>query len=339
MDAVKTHDLSYEVGREPVWGFVGTGADPFVGKGGGKLFFVDPAHTNASDGNDGTDPTEPFATLQGLIDRTAALAAGTATRSPALEEHDTVYILSDLTESVITGSTVTMPNHVNIIGAGSDEWSPAWTSGAVDEPCLTLRALGWVVQGLKFLPGSAAAGIKLELVAASSYNASRATIKNCEFDGAYTGFYGIEFFGAPYDVKIKGCEFRELTAAGNAYAIIITNTSFAHPYMCKIIDNIFWENENHIGSFDQLRSFNASIIKGNIFYEGEGIESTLLLDMRGGASGNCIITGNTFCGDYSQAGGYYPNATKPGNWVGNFAEDVAENEVGDNGLTIAPPAA
>jgi len=338
MDAVKTHDLSYEAGREPVWGFIGTGADPFVGKGGGKLFFVDPAHTNAFDTNDGTDPSEPFATLQGLIDRTAALAAGTATRAPALEEHDTVYILSDLAESVITGDTTGMPNHVNIIGAGSDEWSPAWAPSAVGNPCLTLRALGWVVQGLKFLPGSASSGIRLEWVPGSDYNASRATIKNCEFDGAYTGFYGIEFVGAPYDVKIDGCEFRELTAAGNAYAIIVISTSEAHPYMCKITNNLFWENENHIGSFDQLRSFNTCLIKGNIFHEGEGIAATNILDMRGGASGHNIVTGNVFCGDYSNVGGYYDNVGTAGNWVGNYAEDVAEAEVGDNSITIAPPA-
>ena len=321
-------------------GIQGTSADAYTGEGG-KCFFIGRPSTRdvaASDNHDGTDPREPMATLQGLIDRTAAIAAGTGTRQPYLREHDTIYIQTDITESVVTGSTATMPAHINIVGVSSGEWSPAWSPGAVDEDCLTIRALGWTVQGIKFLPGSSAAGIKLDLVAASSYNGSRATIKNCEFDGAYTGFYGINFSGAPYDVKIEGCEFREFTAANDAYAIIITNTSDGHPYMCKIVDNIFWENENHIGSLDQLRSFNTSIIKGNIFHEGEGISATLILDMRGGASGNNIITGNVFCGDYSNAGGYYDNVLTPCMWVGNIAEDVLAATVADNGFTVAPPA-
>ena len=327
--------------REGQLGIPGTSADSYVGEGG-KCFFIGRQSTRdvaASDNHDGTDPREPMATLQGLIDRTAAIAAGTGTREPYLREHDTVYIQADISESVVTGDTTDMPDHISIVGAGSDEWSPAWSTDAVGSPCLTLRALGWTVQGIKFLPGSGAAGIKLELVAASNYNASRSTIKDCEFDGAYTGFYGIEFSGAPYDVKIDGCEFRELTAAGNAYAIIITDTSYAHPYMCKITNNLFWENENHVGSFDQLRCFNTCLFKGNIFHEGEGIAATNILDMRGGDSGHNIVTGNVFGGDYSNTGGYYANATSPGNWVGNIAEDVVEGEVADNGFTVAVPAA
>jgi len=64
-----------------------------------------------------------------------------------------------------------------------------------------------------------------------------------------------------------------------------------------------------------------------------------MLDLRGGSQGKNIVVGNHFCGDYSNTGGYYANAASPGNWTGNFAEDVAEAEVGDNSLTIAAPAA
>jgi len=323
-------------------GIQGTSADAYTGEGG-KCFFIGRPSTRdvaASDNHDGTDPREPMATLQGLIDRTAAIAAGTGTRQPYLREHDTIYIQTDITESVVTGSTATMPAHINIVGVSSGEWSPAWATDAVGSPCLTLRALGWTVQGIKFLPGSASSGIRLEWVAASSYNASRATIKDCEFDGAWSGFYGIEFVGAPYDVKIIGNEFREFTAAGNAYAIIIISTSEAHPYMCKIVDNIFWENENHVGSFDQDRCFNLTIIRGNTFHEGVLIPCTNKLDMRGaGARGENIVTSNIFCGDYSNTGGYYANQTNPGNWVGNIAEDVLAAQVADNGFTVAPPAA
>jgi hypothetical protein len=321
-------------------GIQGTSADAYVGEGG-KNFYIGRQSTRdvaASDDHDGTDPREPMATLQGLIDRTAAITAATGTRQPYLREHDTIFIQTDISESVITGDTTDMPAHISIVGVGTDEWSPAWSTDVVGNPCLTLRCLGWTVQGIKFLPGSASSGVRLELVAASNYNASRCTIKDCHFDGAYTGLYGIELVGAPYDLLIKGNEFRELTAAGNAYAICIISTSFAHPYMCKIVDNIFWENENHVGSFDQNRTFNLCIFKGNIFHEGEGISATLILDLRGGASGHNTVIGNFFGGDYSNVGGYYDNVGTAGNWVGNYAEDVGEAEVGDNGITVAPPA-
>lgn len=326
--------------REGQLGIIGTSADAYTGEGG-KIFFIGRPSTRdvaASDNHDGTDPREPMATLQGLIDRTAAIAAGTGTRQPYLREHDTIYIQTDITESVVTGDTTDMPAHINIVGVGSDEWSPAWATDAVGSPCLTLRALGWTVQGIKFLPGSASSGIRLEWVPGSDYNASRATIKNCEFDGAWSGFYGIDLNGAPYDVKIIGNEFREFTAAGAAFAIMVSGSTEANPYMCKVLDNLFWENENHVGSLAGDRGFNLTLFKGNTFHEGVLISATLMLDLRGGSQGENIVTENTFCGDYSNAGGYYANAANPGNWVGNKAEDVAEAEVGDNSFTIAPPA-
>ena len=51
------------------------------------------------------------------------------------------------------------------------------------------------------------------------------------------------------------------------------------------------------------------------------------------------VVGNYFDGDYSNAGGYTAEGSGNDNWVGNVAFDVAEAEVGDNGWTIAEPAA
>lgn len=321
-------------------GIIGTSADEYVGEGG-KCFFIGRPSTRdvaASDNHDGTDPREPMATLQGLINRTAAIVAGTGTRQPYLREHDTIYIQTDITESVVTGDTTDMPAHINIVGVSSDEWSPAWATDVVTNPCLTIRALGWTVQGIKFLPGTGAAGIKLDWVPGTDYNASRATIRGCEFDGAWSGLYGIDLSGAPYDVRIDRCEFRELRQGGNAFAIITTDSTEANAYMCKITDCLFWENNNHVGTAAGDRGFNLSLFKGNTFHEGVLIAATLMLDLRGGSRGKNIVTENTFCGDYSNTGGYHANAGAPGNWVGNFAEDLLEAEVADNGLTIAVPA-
>ena len=107
--------------------------------------------------------------------------------------------------------------------------------------------------------------------------------------------------------------------------------------MCYIQGNTFLENENHIVS--NARGFNVSVIADNIFHEGVLIAATLMVDLRGGSRGENIVTRNIFKGDYSNTGGYYANAANPGMWIGNIAEDIAEAEVGDNGFTIAVPAA
>ncbi len=66
------------------------------------------------------------------------------------------------------------------------------------------------------------------------------------------------------------------------------------------------------------------------------MDPVLDLTVDGGGDAN-VVTGNWFGGDYSNTGGYAANETDM--WTGNYAEDVAEAEVGDNGLTIAQPAA
>ena len=326
--------------REPQWGIPGTAADAYTGEGG-KQFYIGRQSTRdiaASDAHDGTDPRAPMATLQALIDRTAAITAGTGTRQPYLRAHDTVYIQADISESVITGDTTDMPEGVSIIGVGNDFWTPQWSSDVATNPCLTLRAFGWNVANIQFNPPTTSSGIRAQWIPLSNYNASRLTVRDCVFDGAWTGFYGIDLSGAPYDVKVDGCTFRELRGAGESFGIIVTNTNEADPFMCEITNNIFWENENHVGSIDNLRNFNVSLFRGNVFHEGVLIAATSKLDLRGGTRGRNIVTGNDFCGDYSNAGGYYANAALPGNWVGNFAEDLLEVTVADNGITIAVPA-
>ena len=120
---------------------------------------------------------------------------------------------------------------------------------------------------------------------------------------------------------------------------MVTDSTHTNPYECHVLNCNFWENENHIGSLGAIRSFNVSRFQGNTFHEGEIIACTIKLDLRGGSRGNNIVTGNVFGGDYSETGGYFAHAGDPGNWIGNIAQDTAEAEVGDNGFTIAPPAA
>jgi len=243
-----------------------------------------------------------------------------------------------IAESVIVNPTA--PKNCMILGAGTSNHQPTWTAATAAGRALTLRQEGWVIDGFTFEAGAEGTAIRLEEVPASSYTAYKTTIRNCRFDGMWGGLYGVDFAGAPHRVIIENCEFLEWrSAAGAAFAIIVSDTTHASPYECHIRNNVFWENENHIGGLGAIRGFNVSTFTGNIFHIGELITATIMLDLRGGSRGNNIVCGNVFQGDYSNTGGYYAHATDPDHWVGNWAEDILEAEVGDNGITILPPAA
>jgi len=302
----------------------------------GIVLYVDENHPGVSDTGDGTNPEAPLASIQTAITRLTnfATALGTSLEGSVIVIADE----ADLAETVIIPATA--PLNCTILGAGSTAHHPTWTAATAAGVALTVRQEGWTIEGITFEAGAEGTSIKLDEVPGSSYTAYKTTIRNCRFDGLWGGLYGVDFYGAPHRVTIENCEFLEWRSAGGAaFAIMVTDSSHTNPYECHIHNNVFWENENHIGNLGAVRGFNVSTFMGNVFYEGELIASTLMLDLRGGTLGHNIVTGNTFCGDYSNTGGYYANAGAPGNWVGNMAEDLLEPEVADNGITIAPPAA
>jgi len=300
----------------------------------GIVLYVDENHPGAHSTGDGTNPEEPLDSVQTAVNNLIAFATA---MSCSLE--GSVIVIADeadLAETVIVPATA--PLNCTILGAGSTAHHPTWTAATAAGTALTLRQEGWTVEGITFEAGAEGTSIRLDEVPGSSYTSYKTTIRNCRFDGLWGGLYGVNFVGAPHRVTIEGCEFLEWrSAAGAAFAIIVTDSTNTNPYECHIRNNVFWENENHIGSLGAIRGFNVSTFTGNIFHEGELIAATIMLDLRGGSRGHNIVTQNVFCGDYSNAGGYYAHAATPGNWVGNIAEDVAEAEVADNGFTVAVP--
>ncbi len=324
--------------RGPVVGFAGTARYETVGDGDHKIFYVDGTHANASDSNDGTDPEAPMATLQALVDRTEATNAGTGTQRPIIGNYDTIFV-GEIDESVEILDYTLIGSYCNLIGMGASMYNPAWNPATDADPCLVIGAIGWRISGFKFAPGDAAAGIVIPRVQAP-YGANalgiRTIVENCYFDGdRNTGLYGIDLHGAPYDCVIQDCVFGFFNNGGNtATGIVSTNTGTADAYRTIIQRNWFHENDNHVNA-----SLNVSLVKDNVFNQFGAVAAILVLDLRGGSLGQNIVTGNAFGdGDYSQAGGFYPNAANPGGWAGNTSEDVAEAEVGDNGWTILPPA-
>ena len=302
----------------------------------GIVLYVDENHPGATAVGDGTDPEAPLTTIATAITNLIAFA----TAMNVSLEGSVIVVGSEaaIAETVIVPPTA--PHNCTILGAGSSSHAPTWAAATAAGTALTIRAEGWTIEGITFETGAAGTAIRLSEVPGSSYSAYKTTIRNCRFDGLWGGLYGVDFYGAPHRVTIENCEFLEYRRGdASACAIIVTDSTHTNPYECHIHNNVFWENENHITSVGAIRGFNVSTFAGNIFHIGELIAATLMLDLRGGSRGNNFVVGNYFQGDYSNTGGYYAHAGDPGMWVGNYAEDVIEAEVGDNGITIAVPAA
>jgi hypothetical protein len=300
----------------------------------GIVLYVDENHPGVADAGDGTNPEYPLASIQTAITRLTSFVTST---SSSLE--GSVIVVgagATIAESVIIPPTA--PKNCAIIGAGGGIDAPTWTAATAAGTALTIRQSGWKIEGFRFNTGAEGTAIRLDWVPASGYVANRTLITGNFFDGQYVGKYGIDLNGAPYDMWVIGNEFREYqSAAGDAFAIYCSGSSEADPYMAVIRENIFWENENNIGSLNHDYGFNVSIIADNFFQQGAGIATVIQLDLRGGSVGKNTVTRNVFCGDYSNTGGYYAGTSDM--WIGNIAEDVAEAEVGDNGWTVVIPAA
>lgn len=294
------------------------------------VLYVDEDNNNANDANDGTNPEAPKLTIQAAVTQlvTFQTVLGVSLRGSVIVVAGLAY-----------DEAVTIPADVSdctLLGSGPTYNLPTWASTAVvTTPCLTINAEGWVIEGFHFNPPTTSAGILLNLAA------NETVIQNNMFNGAWTGLYGVQFVGSPFNVHILNNWFVEMNNANDALAfcIYVTNSLTANPYMCAIVGNRFSDADNYIGSLNNDRSFNATLFKDNVFDLGALLTPTIYLDLRGGSQGLNMVVGNTFPGDYSNTGGYYAHAATPGMWVGNICQDVLEAEVGDNGFSVAPPAA
>ena len=304
----------------------------------GIVLFVDDEHPNATRPADGTDPENPLDSVQEAVDRLIQFAT-----AMAISLDGSVIVVANeatIEETVIVPPTA--PLNCTILGAGGSRHQPTWTAANADEIALDMRQQGWVIEGFTFEVGTDGTAIRLSEVPTSSYISYKTMIRNCQFDGLFGGLYGIDFWGAPHRVTVESCEFIEFHNAAGAWAIGVSDTAHTDPNQCRILNNMFWQNDNHVGGIDGLRSFNATEFRGNTFMAlGDVFNTTIKLDLRGGSVGLNIVHGNTFCGDYSQPGGYWDNAVpaRAGTWIGNFSDDLLEPEVADNGFTIGPPVA
>jgi len=299
------------------------------------VFYVNAAHPNANDLNDGTDPLYPLSTIQGIVTRTLQNALGTSTREPILKTYSTIFVSGTVNEDVVTGAYTLMPSYVSIIGVGHSRYSPSWIGSSQTVASLDLRCVGWKIKGFRFYGKTGAACIVLRHTDTGADDiAIRTVIEDCYFDGLTTGLTGIESHGC-YDVWIVNNTFQLWqNAANTGIGMRVTTTPLAIPYRNHIVDNIFDDSDNGM-----IWPSNGSRFEGNkvnpVGYTYTMVQAfnTSLVANPGDKN---IVVGNYFADDYSIAGGYRGGATDK--WFGNFTPDIAEAEVGDNGVTFLPPA-
>lgn len=326
--------LGQQAGRDSVWGIVGTGAEAMqTTHFDHKIFYID--ETNGYSGVDGTDPLAPLDSLQELIDRTTALAAGTGTREPVLESYDVVYVRGSITEDVVTGDYTQMPGYVSIIGVGNGRYSPAWEGDDASTPSLDLRCVGWRISGFRFYGKTSAACIELRHTDSGANDiAIRTIVDHCYFDGLTTGLRGIESHGC-YDCWFVNDTFALFNNGANtAVGMEVTTTPLAIPYRNHIVNCMFYDSDN-----GAIFPMNGSYVYGSMFQK-TGYAYTMAQVLNTSTVANPgddnVVFNCYFTGDFSIAGGYRPGAADT--WFGCYSDDLAEAEVdAATGIVIGRP--
>ncbi|KKL25263.1 hypothetical protein LCGC14_2407070 [marine sediment metagenome] len=296
-----------------------------------KVYFVD--GVNGLDSRTGLSVDQAFATIQKAVNtvvhRDAILVLPHAAAGADYDETVTTPLNNATSGNAANGVTL-MGVSNTVYGDDAPQIFPNTGGGN----CLVVRAPGWRISGLTFaVPTTSTMCIQLNLAqAAKTDNTSYAPhtqVDNCRFRGLVAAGVGIQFTGAPHDVRILNNVFDEFTDN----CIECPNSSTALPNRCLVMGNHFMNSTHGINM--PLRGFNNSHIIGNIFSEGDNTIVTII-NITGGR--NNVINRNVFPGDYSTAAARFGAGTGD-EWSGNYSSDTSETEVGASGLTVGAPVA
>lgn len=287
----------------------------------GQIYYVD--GTNGNDAATGKSWKNAFATI------TKAVSVAPA--------NSTIFLMGTVTEDV-TISTA----GITIIGCGRGMRAGRW-NGVAGGMCCTVSASYVTLENIYFNPRaySSGGGSAIEL----DTDAQWCTIQDCRFQG-YTGSYhGITAPTVGADnVRIINCDFMYFNTATNGAGIRCVNAG-GFQYSGWVIEGCRF---NSCTTGVKL-SGKCCLVRNNHFARGGLLAAgsmnaavcSMLLDLAGDDatnSGGNQVNGNYFGGDdYSTA--VAKAGTTGDDWSGNFSADISETEVGDNGVTVAIPAA
>lgn len=284
-------------------------------------WFVNPQ--DGSNSADGRNPAAPLATVAQALTNA--------------KSGDVIYVTGNITEE-ITGSNLL--EDISIIGfanrprhadhardalAGTTVSGASWREAAshgATTPLLKIRAQGWHIENILFVPPSDAAALELErnaLSDVSEFDASHLTVKDCRFAG---GQSGIEDDGGCFNVLVENCIFH-----GSTNAIKTLNTAVAVPLAWVVDKCHFRQNTNHI-----VVSAAHWVIKNSVFgkFTTDAINLTAVAGNDAAELENVVVN-NALSGTYSNAGGYRDGGGTTDEWGGNYNSLAG-------GVTAAQPA-
>lgn len=261
-----------------------------------KVWYVD--GTNGDDNDTGESENQAFATIQQAVD--------------SVSSFDWIQVLpATYTENIdvpLSGGarSVTLAGYYN--GLRSENRATILGTGASDE-IIDVRAQGWRITGFRIAVAAANAGIRLRHTdAAEASGSSVAPYTTIDNNLFYASLYGIHYDGAPHSVHIAHNEF-----LSNTTAIYQASTGIKAAGNWVIRDNFFNGNTNHINHAGG--TFGNGMIINNQFSNGATRNIWFV------AGNNNTVTGNSFGGAYTQAGGYYAGTGGTSNlWAGNHIE-------------------
>ena len=239
----------------------------------GNVFFVDSGSARASDGNAGTDPDVPLATIDGAINRCTA------------DNGDIIFAMPGHTESLTTAGQISMDvAGVSVIGLGIGHTRPRLTyDAAAGSVTMTASNLRWS----NIVHEASIASVTNAIVADNTIQ--HIEIDNCRFTFDATG---VEFTvmiklgngatdSADY-VNIHDNWFEAENIDGCASALLIDDCQFVH-----IRNNLFTGDYNSV-AIDGAAGSSACldyVIADNYV---ENRDSGLAIDLDNSATGLVI---------------------------------------------------
>ena len=241
----------------------------------GTTYYVDSA---ASDDNSGTSWALAKKTIPAALDLCTTRGQNTVLVAPGGYTEDLQTPLNTVASfGQLIGLSATSQSR------GAVYLAPTTATRAI----LKVRGRGWKVSGFEFDPGTNGGCIDLD-----SHNtncsAQYTEVSNNIFCGLHRGLYGIALMGNCPFATIKDNDFYAFNsdagygdhgaASNNGSGIIGYGGGSDAPTFIKILDNTFWDNENHI--YFKGSQIKESVIKGNNFLRwGDNQSAYHILDI------------------------------------------------------------
>lgn len=184
------------------------GGGPQIPASTGSYFFVD--SNTGSNGNPGTDPSRPLATID--------YAVGLCTANKG----DVIVVMPGHSESIASATSLVLDvAGINIVGLGRGSLRPTLTFDATASR-IPISAANVYVSGLIFMASIAS------IVSGVTITGNDVTLENCEFNLDATGIEFLQMLDidAADGVTIRGCKFIAENIAGCNTGIRVDATTY-----------------------------------------------------------------------------------------------------------------